>query len=130
MERRTVILVEGDRGLEELVQTIIEQLDGAAVAVAESLSRAKSMIRDLDPALVIVDEDDSDASGQGLIAALKADSETRDIPILVLCTDTETGREMVAAGAESFLTKPFDVNDLLAVVQFYAQATPRGAQGR
>lgn len=130
MERRTVILVEGDRGLEELVQTIIEQLDGAAVAVAESLARAKSMIRALEPALVIADEDISDASGQSLVQSLKADPETRDVPILVLCTDADTGRELVAAGAEAYLTKPFDVNDLLAVVQYYAGATPRRSQGR
>jgi hypothetical protein len=36
-----------------------------------------------------------------------------------------TGRELVTMGAEAFLPKPFDVEDLLALVLFYAQVGPR-----
>lgn len=124
MERRTVILVESSPGIQEMVQSVVDQLDGAGVFAAESVEQAEAMARELKPALIIADEDAPPRSGQLLISSLKADMETRDIPIVILCSDSQECRELVSEGAEAFLPKPFDVSDLIGLIQFYTQTVP------
>ncbi len=130
MERRTVVLVENNPGIAEMVQSVMEQLDGADVIIAESTGQAEALVRDLKPALVIADDDTPPHSGQLLIASLKADMETRDIPIVVLCSDSQACRELVSEGAEAFLPKPFDVGDLVGLIEFYTQTVPPRPGGR
>lgn len=127
---RTVVLVEGDPGMEDLVQVIVEQLAGAEVVVAHDIDEAVVLVRQVEPALVIVDEDPRSNLGRMLLDSLKADAGTREIPVVALCDDADLGRQLVSDGAEAFLPKPFDVNDLLALVQFYTQASPRGLAER
>ncbi|MGW4948453.1 SpoIIE family protein phosphatase [Actinoplanes sp. NPDC004185] len=57
--------------------------------------------------------------GFGLIAALRADERTRDVPIVVLSARAgeEASVEGLAAGADDYLVKPFSVRDLTARVR-------------
>jgi DNA-binding response OmpR family regulator len=124
MERRTVVLVEDDPGMEEMVTAIVEQLDGADVVVADSAGYAETLVTELRPALVIVDDDSPAHSGWQVVTSLRATAETRDIPVIALCTDSQVCRDLVSQGAEAFLHKPFDVGDLVDQIQFYTQSVP------
>jgi signal transduction histidine kinase/DNA-binding response OmpR family regulator len=57
--------------------------------------------------------------GFGLIAALRADERTRDVPIVVLSARAgeEASVEGLAAGADDYLVKPFSARDLIARVR-------------
>jgi CheY-like chemotaxis protein len=57
--------------------------------------------------------------GFGLIAALRADEHTRDVPIVVLSARAgeEASGEGLAAGADDYLVKPFSARDLTARVR-------------
>jgi signal transduction histidine kinase/DNA-binding response OmpR family regulator len=57
--------------------------------------------------------------GFGLIAALRADERTRDVPIVVLSARAgeEASVEGLAAGADDYLVKPFSARDLVARVR-------------
>ncbi len=60
------------------------------------------------PDLVITDLKMPGMSGMELVAEMRASSELRAIPILVLTADRSAPRatELMAAGAEAYLTKP------------------------
>ncbi|MEU8813989.1 SpoIIE family protein phosphatase [Actinoplanes sp. NPDC048796] len=57
--------------------------------------------------------------GFGLIAALRDDERTRDVPIVVLSARAgeESSVEGLAAGADDYLVKPFSARDLVARVR-------------
>ncbi|MFC3740624.1 SpoIIE family protein phosphatase [Paractinoplanes deccanensis] len=57
--------------------------------------------------------------GFGLIAALRADERTRDVPIVVLSARAgeESAVEGLGAGADDYLVKPFSARDLIARVR-------------
>ena len=57
--------------------------------------------------------------GFGLIAELRADERTRDVPIVVLSARAgeEASVEGLAAGADDYLVKPFSARDLVARVR-------------
>jgi CheY-like chemotaxis protein len=58
-----------------------------------------------------------DIPGDEVLTHLLADPETRDIPVMILSADATPTRieRLLAQGARAYLTKPFDVAELLAL---------------
>jgi CheY-like chemotaxis protein len=57
-------------------------------------------------------------SGEEVLGQLKAEPAVRDTPVIVLSADATPGqvRRLIASGAAAYLTKPFDIQEVLAVV--------------
>ncbi|MBL7942227.1 MAG: response regulator [Flavobacteriales bacterium] len=86
-----------------------------AVDGKEALNRVKEMV----PDIIITDLMMPDTDGETLIARLREDDATAHIPIVVL---TAKGRlqskvDLYALGVENYLTKPFEIEELQAVVE-------------
>jgi CheY-like chemotaxis protein len=73
------------------------------------------------PALILLDNRLPDASGGQVLRDLAAAPATAAIPVVILSGDTNpaTVDELLAAGAADFLGKPFEANELLAIVGRY-----------
>jgi CheY-like chemotaxis protein len=72
----------------------------------------------LHPDLVLLDLTLPDISGEQVLAQLRADPATRAIPVIVVSGDTDPAvhRRVLAHGAQWCLTKPYEVDDLLRLV--------------
>jgi CheY-like chemotaxis protein len=77
------------------------------------------------PDLVLLDLRLPGESGLALCRRLRADPRCRGTRIVVLSALTGSGvaAEAAAAGADAFVAKPFDLDDLLAVVRRWLTAT-------
>jgi two-component system, cell cycle response regulator len=75
--------------------------------------------RDLRPDLILLDIDMPDRDGFAVCADLKADSMTRDIPIIFLSGAASTKDKIrgLELGATDYVTKPFDAAELQARVR-------------
>ena len=73
------------------------------------------------PALILLDNRLPDASGEQVLRRLAAAPATAAIPIVILSGDSNpvTVSEFLAAGAADFLGKPFEADQLLAIVGRY-----------
>ena len=73
------------------------------------------------PALILLDNRLPDASGEQVLRHLAAAPATAAIPVVIVSGDSSpvTVRELLAAGAADFLTKPFDIHQLLAIIGRY-----------
>ena len=73
------------------------------------------------PALILLDNRLSDASGEQVLRQLAATPATAAIPVVILSGDTNpaTVSELLAAGAVDFLGKPFEASQLLAIIGRY-----------
>jgi len=73
---------------------------------------------------IILDQEMPDGNGEYLLRRLKENPVTQDIPVIVLTghKDQALARRMVNLGAERFLTKPVDWDDLWAVLRPFVQA--------
>jgi signal transduction histidine kinase len=80
---------------------------------------ALEAVRERAPALVVTDVMMPEMSGTELCGALKADPETRSVPVMLVTSKAE--REMkiegLELGAEDYVTKPFHPRELLARVR-------------
>jgi CheY-like chemotaxis protein len=76
---------------------------------------------DGEPALILLDNRLPDTSGGQILGQLAANPATAAIPVVILSGDSSraTVDELLAAGAADFLAKPFDIHQLLAIIERY-----------
>jgi CheY-like chemotaxis protein len=88
------------------------------------------------PDLILLDLNLPDMPGVEALRRLRADPTTAAIPVVVVSADATPGQiaRLEAEGAVSYLAKPFDIADLLALVDEYAlgghSSAPVGDGGR
>jgi two-component system sensor histidine kinase/response regulator len=71
------------------------------------------------PDLILLDVHLPDIGGAEVLARLRAQQPTRDIPVVVLSADATKSQidRLLAAGANDYLTKPLDVDRFLKVIE-------------
>ena len=79
------------------------------------------------PDLILLDINMPDMNGWEVLAVLKADARTRDIPVVVVTAEDEDGAAARAEHPElaDYLTKPFKLERLYAVVARHLDGTHR-----
>jgi two-component system phosphate regulon response regulator PhoB len=112
--RGLVLIVDDERDLRTLLDFNLRQA-GWRTAQAETGAEALARARSLKPAVVILDLNLPDVSGMDVCRLLRADADTRDLPILMLTArgaeeDRVQGFEV---GADDYLPKPFSVRELV-----------------
>ncbi len=116
--RRIVHYVEDNETNVEVMRGILAQRPQVQMEVSMNGLDGLRAIRAQSPDLVLLDMHLPDLSGLELLARLKADPVTADIPVVVVSADA-TAQQIDAAlqaGASLYLTKPVSVAELLAVV--------------
>ena len=115
---RPVVLVVDDNAdmRQYLVQMLVEQYNVRSASDGEA---ALAAIRKQAPDIVLTDVMMPRLDGFGLIRELRADPNTRTIPVIVLSARAgeEARVEGIEHGADDYLIKPFSARELLARVQ-------------
>lgn len=71
-----------------------------------------------DVALVIMDINMPEMDGIQALEAIKGDPDLRNLPVMMVTTDSDRSRmiQAVQAGAANYVTKPFSHDDLVAKI--------------
>ncbi|MEW6077656.1 MAG: response regulator [Thermodesulfobacteriota bacterium] len=95
------------------------EADGFRVHITKGGRQAVDTIRRLLPDIVLLDLMMPDMDGFRMLEQLKADPVTREVPILILADRDETPvvAKALRLGADDFLKKPFDDEELLVRVK-------------
>ncbi len=113
-----ILLVEDDHAIRLLITTVLKKA-GYDVTQANDGREALARIAEAPPDLIISDVMMPHLDGFGLLTQLRADPSTRTIP-LILLTARRTKDDIVSGldlGADDYLVKPFDKDELLARVR-------------
>ena len=120
-----VLLIEDEPNIAEAIRFLLTR-DGLRVSHASEGAAALVLLRQDPPDLVILDHMLPGMSGLEILTALRADPESRHLPVMML-TARGRDREMAEqAGADRFMTKPFSNAEILAEVRAML-ARPRRA---
>ncbi|MCU1502607.1 MAG: Signal transduction histidine kinase [Ilumatobacteraceae bacterium] len=113
-----VLYVEDNVSNVRLVERVLARRSNTSLLVAMRGRLAVEMAVEHRPDLVLLDLHLPDVSGEVVLQALRADPRTSNIPVAVLSADAmpERVRRLIAEGASHYLTKPLDIERLLAVV--------------
>src|SRR6476646_6131924 len=116
MERRkTILICDDEPALRERIRASMD--DGFDFAEASDGIIAMELAKELSPDMVILDLMLPRLSGLEVLARLNDDEELRDVPVLVITAWNETREDVLAAGADEFVTKPFDPEELRTAVK-------------
>ena len=114
----TVLYVEDNPVNIALVRKMLRERPEVRLVSALRGDRGLTMAQELLPDLVLLDQHLPGLPGSEVLAALKADPRTAAVPVVVISAEAHGSSidAMRAAGALQYLTKPIDMDELLAVV--------------
>ncbi|MBE8719378.1 response regulator [Sphingobacterium pedocola] len=116
MMKKSVFICDDDAGITDML-TIVFELAEVEVVVENDSVRAYDVIKRMKPAVIVVDLWMPVVSGDLLIKKLRGDEELRDTYIVCMSASRD-GREVATeAGADIFVAKPFDLDEIIAVVE-------------
>jgi signal transduction histidine kinase/CheY-like chemotaxis protein len=115
---KRVLYVEDLVANVQLVEAILERRPDVRLLPAMLGAVALDLAREHRPDLVLLDLHLPDMGGDEVLARLRADPATTDIPVVVFSADAtlRQTQELLEAGASDYLTKPIGVADLLAAL--------------
>jgi len=111
----TVLIVEDDRNIAELLQMYLEK-EGYAATIANDGGQGLEKFRTIKPDLVLLDVMMPVIDGWAVCNAIRAEAQT---PIIMLTAKSETSDKVqgLKAGADDYITKPFEMREVLARVE-------------
>lgn len=110
-----ILVVDDDSGIGEMLQTLLE-FYGFEVTVTEKPHETEELIAEKDIDLVMLDMLISGVNGTEVCARLRKNEETRDVPVLMMSALHDAGSKCREAGANDFIAKPFEMDDLIAKI--------------
>ena len=118
----TILYVEDNIPNAELVEEIINSYRPAIkIIICKHGKKAVEMANHSNPGLILLDLDLPDIHGSEVLANLKADINTRAIPVVIVSADAmpEKIEKLMQAGSKEYFTKPLDIVAFLKVVDMW-----------
>jgi diguanylate cyclase (GGDEF)-like protein len=114
---QTILIIEDEPQIRENIQIILD-LEGFSTMTAEDGLQGLQMVETHHPDMIICDVMMPGLDGYGLIKELRQKPDTAEIPFIFLTAKAEHRdmRQGMAMGADDYLTKPFQVDELLEAV--------------
>lgn len=124
----TILQIENNQANAELVTQLIARRMDLKLLTATHGLQGVEMARTHQPALILMDMMMPQLSGLETLTLLHADAETSHIPVIIVSSNAfpGVGEKCLAAGALAYLTKPYKIEDLMALIDTglsYATAT-------
>ena len=113
-----VLVVEDESAIAELISINLRHA-GYEVTIAGNAEQAQAAIDGVLPDLVILDWMLPGQSGLALAKRWRAETRTRELPVIMLTARADEGDKIsgLDAGADDYLTKPFSTNELIARIR-------------
>jgi DNA-binding response OmpR family regulator len=115
---KKILVVDDDPDILIAIQAMLED-EGYVVETTEKGEYAEQLQAANYPDLILLDMLLSGKDGREITRLLKNQLDTKHIPIIMLSAHPGALKETLAAGADDFLAKPFDIDTLLAKVEHY-----------
>jgi DNA-binding response OmpR family regulator len=115
MNRQRVLVVDDDVSVRDVLTDLLTSA-GYEVTATDSVFGAQALVQRLRPRVILLDLGLPYRSGTSLLAALKADPTTVQIPIIVISALPHTLTAERRAMAAYVIEKPFDVEAVLSRV--------------
>jgi DNA-binding response OmpR family regulator len=120
MSPKKILVVDDEVDLVETVRFPLE-MEGFDVLVSYNGEDALSQARKENPDLIILDLMLPKLDGYKVCRLLKFDERYKHIPILMLTAKTQEKDKILGkeTGADEYITKPFEMDDLMEKVKKY-----------
>ena len=113
-----VLVIEDEDSLREVIEVLVA-IEGCEVKSAANGALALEILADWQPDLILLDLYMPGMTGREFVQTYRSGAPPH-APIIVLSGTNENADDLQALGCAGWLPKPFNVDDLLAVIAQYA----------
>jgi CheY-like chemotaxis protein len=106
-----ILYIEDNASNVELLDQLVSGRGDLELHAASRGDAGIELARRVRPDVVVLDLHLPDTTGDAVLAQLRADEETADVPVIVVTADVTGDHEqrLLAAGASAYMTKPLDL---------------------
>jgi DNA-binding response OmpR family regulator len=115
MKQKRIMIADDDPGIVDAVEMLLE-FEGYQVTSTVDGSTVLDMKDEL-PDLLLLDIWMSGEDGRDICKKLKSLSATKNIPVIMISASRDIKESALAAGADDFLAKPFEMDELLRKIE-------------
>lgn len=115
---KKILVVDDEPEIAEFLKDRLE-MNGYDVSMAYDGAEALEKTKEIDPDLIISDVNMPSPNGFQVCRTLKDDAKYKDTPIILLTAKTSESDKFwgVESGADEYITKPYNAEDLLEKVK-------------
>jgi len=115
------MVCDDDQDILDLVTIVLE----GSFQVAAEIDSTKLMQKaaTIMPDFILLDMWMPHLRGDQLTVELKKQPTTSDIPVVIFSASKDGREQALSAGADDFLAKPFDIDELLSLAKHYTKPT-------
>jgi CheY-like chemotaxis protein len=110
------VLVIDDNADLLMMLTAVLKTKGYAITVSETADNVIDLILEVKPDIILMDMLLSGTDGREICKLIKANPSTASVPLVMLSAYPQAITDCLAAGADAFIEKPFDMKVLLDTV--------------
>jgi DNA-binding response OmpR family regulator len=115
LKHKKIMIADDDPGIVDAVEMILE-FEGYDVTSTLDGSTVLDMKDEL-PDLLLLDIWMSGEDGRDICKKLKQEPLTKNIPVIMISASRDIKESAMEAGADDFLAKPFEMNELLKKIE-------------
>lgn len=117
MPKKKILVADDDHGIIDAMQILLED-EGYEVITAIDADAIQDKIEQ-HPDLIFLDIWMSGINGTTICKKIKEDDKTKQLPVIMFSANRDTEDISRQCGADGFLSKPFDIKELLELVHNY-----------
>jgi DNA-binding response OmpR family regulator len=106
-----ILIVDDSRDILEVMQSVLE-IDGHEVRCATGKSQMIFALTEFKPDIIIIDIILNGDNGRDVCKELKANEDTKDIPVMLMSASPALLNDHKECGAADVISKPFHLSDL------------------
>ena len=116
-----ILIVEDDPQVARLIALVLQR-HGYVGEIVSDGKIALDRVREKKPQAIFADLSIKGMGGEALCSALKQDDEMKSIPFVVLSGDRDIAEKAKGCGADDYLGKPFEFEELIDLVRKHADS--------
>jgi len=117
-KRAKILIVDDSRNIRKLLSVVLKNGKYAIIESGDG-NEALEKARKEKPDLILLDVIIPGKDGIRVCREIKADRRTKDIPVIVITSDTshETRQKAISEGAAAYITKPFEPKEIREAIK-------------
>ncbi|GGH10994.1 response regulator [Mucilaginibacter phyllosphaerae] len=113
---KKILICDDDEGILDMLEFVLEE-EGFDIIPEKNSLNIYNVIREQHPDLLLLDLWMPVLSGDQVLKTLRKNPDTATLPVIVISASTEGSLIAKASGANDYISKPFDMDQLVTKIQ-------------
>ena len=129
MIKAQILVVEDQKVTADLIVEVLKA-EGFDAQTADTLAKARARLKKNPPELMILARTPPDGDGVELLAEIRVDEKLSTLPVIILTAQKDVADKIAGlrTGADDYVAKPFNVEELVARVEALLRRSGKGGE--